>query len=75
MVTLNIRFKSIEEVQHFVDTVSKYDCDVDVSKGSVTLDGKSFQGLCTIGLNTTLVCTIHNDKDTESIIEELKQFQ
>ena len=75
MVTLNIRFKSLEEVQHFVDIVSKYDCDVDVSRGSVTLDGKSFQGLCTVGLGTSLVCTIHKDKDTEGIVEELKQFQ
>lgn len=68
MVQFKIRFKQLEDIKHFVNTASKCNFSIDIKKGSITLDGKSLEGLCSLELNSDLECIVHDTK------EAAKQF-
>ena len=50
-----IKLMTPEEVQEFVNIASRYDFDIDLKSGAHYLDGKSFLGLLTQGLERELV--------------------
>lgn len=52
MSKMQITFKNPEEIVAFVNTVSKYDFDMDMRKGRAVVDAKSLLGLCTLDLIT-----------------------
>jgi len=68
-----IRLGSIDEVTAFVKAVNQYDCDMDLCKGSVIIDAKSFLGLMTICPDADLELIIHNN-DHEEILDTLSDF-
>ena len=45
MLTVMILLDSVEKVQRFVSTISKYSCGFDVESGYSCVDGKSLVGL------------------------------
>ena len=45
MKTLNIMINSINDVKDFVNIVSKYDFDVDLTSGRYVVDAKSIMGI------------------------------
>ncbi|WP_349945154.1 HPr family phosphocarrier protein [Lacrimispora sp. BS-2] len=68
-----IRLGNIDEVTAFVKAVSQYDCDMDLCKGSVVIDAKSFLGLMTICPDAGLELIIY-DNDHEEILDSLSDF-
>lgn len=75
MVTGRIKFNTTNDVVAFVNAVSKYTFDVDVYKGAMMLDGKSLQGLFTVGLSQELECVIHTSlADAHDIISDISKF-
>lgn len=52
MSKMQITFKNPEEIVAFVNTVSKYDFDMDMRKGRAVVDAKSCLALCTLDLIT-----------------------
>ena len=48
MKTVDIKLSSIEDVRKFVDIVSKYDIDIDLSSGRYIVDAKSIMGIAEI---------------------------
>ena len=45
MKTFNLLLGSINDVKDFVNTVSKYDFDVDLTSGRYVVDAKSIMGI------------------------------
>lgn len=74
MTTVDIMFHTIDDIRGFVKEVSKFNSDVDVAKGSILLDGKSFSGLCSLELNNKLKCSIHDDDEAEDIENVIRQY-
>lgn len=52
MSKMQITFKNPEEIVAFVNTVSKYDFDMDMRKGRAVVDANHCLALCTLDLIT-----------------------
>ena len=48
MISTTIKLDTINDVKDFVNTVSKYDFDVDLVSGRYAVDAKSIMGLSLI---------------------------
>lgn len=73
MKTFNVMLDSINNVKNFVNIVSKYDFDVDLSSGRYVVDAKSIMGIFSLDLSKPIKVDIHGD-NAESLVEELKGF-
>ena len=54
MSDMKLTFKTPDEIVEFVNTVSRYDFDVDVKRGRIVVDAKSLLGIMHLGLNSIL---------------------
>ena len=68
MLTVTILLDSVEKVQRFVSTISKYSCGFDVESGYSCVDGKSLVGLFSLDISKPLQLTIN---DGEGEIEDV----
>ena len=73
MGEMKLTFKTPEEIYEFVNTVSKYEFDIDVRRGRVVVDAKSLLGIMHLGLNSTLELQVHSD-NCEKIQSELAKY-
>ncbi|MDO5397889.1 MAG: HPr family phosphocarrier protein [bacterium] len=73
MKTFNLLLSSINNVKDFVNVVSKYDFDVDLTSGRYVVDAKSIMGIFSLDLSQPIKVEVHSD-DCEKFIEELKPF-
>jgi len=68
MQSVMISLNSIEKVKQFVNIITRYDGDFDLSSGRYVIDAKSIMGIFSLDLSKPLKLDIHND----GILEELK---
>ena len=68
MCEMKITFKNPEEILDFVNTVSKYDFDMDLRKGRIVVDAKSLLGIMHLGINNIIELQVYGEN-----CEELKQ--
>ena len=54
MSEMKITFKHPDEILDFVNTVSKYEFDMDMKKGHVVVDAKSLLGIMHLGINNEI---------------------
>lgn len=54
-----IRFQDTNDIVNFVRIVNQYDFDVDVRKGPVIMDAKSFLGVLSMSETSGLEMVIH----------------
>lgn len=73
MKTFQILLSSINDVKNFVNTVSKYDFEIDLISGRYVVDAKSIMGIFSLDLSKPIALEIHND-DCDALIEEIKPF-
>ncbi len=73
MKTCKIRLSSIQDVRDFVEIVTRYDMEIDLSSGRYVVDAKSIMGIFSLDLMNTITLTAHSD-NTEKLFEELKRF-
>ena len=73
MSEMKLTFKTPEEIYEFVNTVSKYEFDIDVRRGRVVVDAKSLLGIMHLGLNSTLELQVHSD-NCEDLQTELAKY-
>lgn len=74
MKSINISLNSIEKVKTFVNIISQYNGDFDLSSGRYIIDAKSIMGIFSLDLSSSLRLDIHNDEIADEIIEKLKDF-
>ncbi len=73
MRTCNIMLNTINDVKAFVNTVSKYDFDVDLISGRYAIDAKSIMGIFSLDLSKPIRLEAHSE-DNEKFFDEIKPF-
>ena len=73
MREMKLTFTTPVEIVEFVNTVSKYEFDVDVRRGRVVVDAKSLLGIMHLGLNSILELKMHT-ADGEELETELLKY-
>lgn len=70
---IKVKLNSVEQVRQFVETIRKYDGDVDVysTNRNYLVDGKSILGVFSLGLDQELTVKFYNGA-TESFISTLQ---
>lgn len=69
MKTVSIKLSSIEDIRALVDTVSKYNYDVELSSGSYTIDAKSIMGIFGLDLSKPVELTAFGDECEELFVK------
>ena len=65
---------SINDVKDFVNTVSKYDFDVDLTSGRYVVDAKSIMGIFSLNLSKPIKVEVHSD-DCDAFLNEVERFK
>lgn len=73
MSEMKITFKNPDEILEFVNTVSKYDFDMDLKKGRVIVDAKSLLGIMHLGLNSEIKLQVYSD-DCEELQKKIAKY-
>ena len=73
MKELTILLNTINDVKVFVNTVSKYDFDVDLISGRYAIDAKSIMGIFSLDLSKPVKMEIYND-DCDALLNDIKDF-
>lgn len=73
MINVDIKLSSIEDVRNFVDIVSKYEVDVDLSSGRYIVDAKSIMGIFSLDLLKPIKLTAHSE-NTDELFAEIKPY-
>ena len=68
-----IMLKTINDVKAFVNSVAKYDFDVDLLSGRYAVDAKSIMGIFSLDLSKAITMEIHSD-DCQDFLNEIKPF-
>lgn len=75
MITVSILLDSVEKVQRFVSTISKYSCGFDIESGHTCVDAKSLMGLFSLDISCPLHLTINDDgAQIEDIFRDIQEF-
>ena len=73
MKTCKIKLSSIQDVREFVEIVTRYDMEIDLSSGRYVVDAKSIMGIFSLDLMNAITLTAHSD-NTDKLFEDLKKF-
>ncbi len=71
MITTRILLATIENVKRFVNTVSRYDCDVDLISGKYQVDGKSIMGIFSLDLSQPITMQVEDDEQAGTLLAEI----
>ncbi|MBU3812177.1 MAG: HPr family phosphocarrier protein [Candidatus Niameybacter stercoravium] len=74
MTSVTISLNSIEKVKQFVNLISKYDGDFDLTSGRYVIDAKSIMGIFSLDLSKPLKLDIHDDQSASMLMMHLKEF-
>ena len=73
MKTFNLMLNSINDVKDFVNIVSKYEYDVDLTSGRYVVDAKSIMGIFSLDLSKPIKVEDHDD-GCDAFLNEVKRF-
>ncbi len=73
MKRVKIMLKTISDVKSFVNSVVKYDFDVDLLSGRYAVDAKSIMGIFSLDLSKEITMEIHSD-DCADFLTDVKPF-
>ena len=75
MREINVCLGTIERVKDFVNTVSRWCCDVDIATGRYVIDAKSIMGIFSIDLSKPVVLRIYAEgQEAEDAVQEIRRF-
>lgn len=73
MKTFNLVLSSINDVKDFVNIVSKYEFDVDLTSGRYVVDAKSIMGIFSLDLAKPIKVEVH-EENCEQFMNDLNKF-
>lgn len=73
MVNVNIMLSTISDVKNFVNTVSKYDFEVDLTSGRYVIDAKSIMGIFSLDLSKPIKLEAECEEGNK-FLTEIKPF-
>lgn len=72
---MKVLLNSMDKVKCFVDTVTKFEADVDLVSGKYNVDAKSIMGIISLNLTRPIEVVIHDADYQAKIGECLKAFE
>jgi phosphotransferase system HPr-like phosphotransfer protein len=73
MKELNIKLSTIDDVKSFVNAVTRFSGDADLSSGRYVVDAKSIMGIFSLDLANPIKLTIV-DGNADELIADIKAF-
>ena len=73
MKSVNIRLSLVENVNQFVNIVSRYPYEMDLRAGRHVVDAKSILGIFSLDLSRPIALEIYSD-DCAELLEKIKPF-
>ena len=73
MKSVMIRLSLVENVNKFVNVVSRYRFEMDLRAGRHVVDAKSILGIFSLDLSRPITLDIYSD-DCDKLLEEIKPF-
>lgn len=73
MKSVMIRLSLVENVNKFVNVVSRYPFEMDLRAGRHVVDAKSILGIFSLDLSRPITLDIYND-DCDELLDEIKPF-
>ncbi len=73
MKEFTVLLSSINDVKAFVNAVSKYDYEIDLTSGRYVVDAKSIMGIFSLDLTQPITVEAHSD-DCADLLSELDPF-
>lgn len=75
VTSFSILLSSVNEIKNFVETVSKYSCDIELSSGDYTIDAVSIMGIFSLDLTKPITVNIKSGKDEAELLEALASYK
>lgn len=73
MKSVMIRLSLVENVNKFVNVVSRYPFEMDLRAGRHVVDAKSILGIFSLDLSRPITLDIYSD-DCDELLEEIRPF-
>ena len=73
MIVKTVLLESTGDVKEFVNTVAKYDFEVDLVSGRYAVDAKSIMGIFSLDLSKPIQMNIHAD-DCSEFLAQIDSF-
>ena len=73
MKNCQIKLSSIQDVREFVETVTRYEMEIDLCSGRYVVDAKSIMGIFSLDLMNNISLTAHTD-NADKLFNDLKKF-
>lgn len=73
MKSITVLLNTTDSVKNFVETLSRYDYDMDLRSGRYVVDAKSILGIFSLDLNKPVVLEVFAD-ECDELIEKIKPF-
>ena len=73
MTSVMIRLSLVENVNHFVNIVTRYPFEMDLRAGRHVVDAKSILGIFSLDLSKPITLEIYSD-DCNDLLEQIKPF-
>jgi len=74
MKSVSIQLDSVDKVRKFVNIVSVFDGEFDLSTDRYVVDAKSIMGIFSLDLNKPLKLNIHSEDEFDSVTQKLVDF-
>ena len=73
MKSVNIKLSTIEDVKKFVNAVTLYNGDADLSSGRYVVDAKSIMGIFSLDLANPIKLTVESD-NADELLNNIKDY-
>ncbi len=73
MTTTTVRLSQIDDVKNFVNTIMRFDFDIDLASGRYAVDAKSIMGIFSLDLSKPIELRAHTE-DAEALFEAIDRF-
>lgn len=73
MTTVTVALKAIDDVKNFVNTIMRFDFDIDLVSGRYAIDAKSIMGIFSLDLSKPIELRAYTD-DAEKLLEAIAQY-
>lgn len=73
MKQFTVTLSSINDVKNFVDIVTRYEYEIDLTSGRYVVDAKSIMGIFSLDLSKPINVEVHSD-DCDDLLDELSPF-
>ena len=76
MNSISIRLSTIQDIRTFVETVIRFDCEIDLQSGRYIVDAKSIMGIFSLDLMNPITLTVNaSEEEAAKVIEAVSKFK